>query len=293
MTGWADMQTQRHLGPGQIPTKSIRWICLRLFLGFILVPHLGLATENPSLSKSPAWYPKKMVTIPAGELSLFWLVLKPDANAKNTAKPKVKISTFSMMPQQVTVGEFKSFLTVHERWQKGKVPELFADAAYLRQLIDRGLGDQTPITNVSWFAANAYCESLGMRLPSTLEWEYAAAASETKSDATDEPKFLQRILDWYSQPQGSALPKVGSIYQNLYQIWDLHGLVWEWVADFNSAMVTGESREDSSLDKNLYCGSEAASATNQEDYAAFMRFAFRSSLKGKSSIANLGFRCVK
>lgn len=89
------------------------------------------------------------------------------------------------------------------------------------------------------------------------------------------------------------MESVGSIYKNIYGVWDLHGLIWEWVEDFNSIFVTGESREDGNFNKNLFCGSGGLNGANKEDYAAYMRFAFRSSLKGNSSVWNLGFRCVR
>ena len=73
----------------------------------------------------------------------------------------------------------------------------------------------------------------------------------------------------------------------------MHGLIWEWNSDFNTALVTGESREDSSRNRGLFCGAGALSAEDKENYAAFMRFAFRSSLKGNSTSSNLGFRCAK
>jgi len=57
-------------------------------------------------------------------------------------------------------------------------------------------------------------------------------------------------------------------------------------------LSTGESRGDSSLDQNLFCGSGAAGAVDPSDYAAFMRFAFRGSLKAVYTQANLGFRCA-
>jgi len=56
--------------------------------------------------------------------------------------------------------------------------------------------------------------------------------------------------------------------------------------------VTGESRADASLERSLYCGSGAAGATDFEDYGAFMRYAFRSSLEARYNVANLGFRGV-
>ena len=120
-----------------------------------------------------------------------------------------------------------------------------------------------------------------------------AAASEKKADANREEKFLRRILNWYGEPQDGKLKDVGSIYKNKYSLWDMHGLIWEWVDDFNSSFVTGESREDGSFNKDMFCGAGSLSSTDKENYAAYMRFAFRSSLKGKSSVWNLGFRCAQ
>jgi formylglycine-generating enzyme required for sulfatase activity len=120
-----------------------------------------------------------------------------------------------------------------------------------------------------------------------------AAASETLDDASADPKFLARILEWYGEPQNGKLKIVGSIYKNKYGVWDLHGNVWEWVSDFNSNFISGESREDSPLNKDMFCGAGGQAGGNKENYAAFMRFAFRSSLKGTSSTNNLDFRCMR
>ena len=121
-----------------------------------------------------------------------------------------------------------------------------------------------------------------------------AAASESKADASKDPVFLRKILEWYSQPgEANALGKIGGRAKNVYGLHDLHGLIWEWTYDFNSSLVTGEGRTDGSLNRELFCGSGAMAGGNKENYAAFMRFAFRSSLKGASTTWNLGFRCVR
>jgi len=57
-------------------------------------------------------------------------------------------------------------------------------------------------------------------------------------------------------------------------------------------LVTGESRADASLDRRFFCGSGAVGASDFEDYAAFMRYAFRSSLEARYDVGNLGFRGV-
>lgn len=73
----------------------------------------------------------------------------------------------------------------------------------------------------------------------------------------------------------------------------MHGLVWEWTLDFNSALVSGESRADAALERSLYCGAGASGAADFADYAAFMRFAHRASLEARYTSAGLGFRCAR
>lgn len=230
----------------------------------------------------------KLVSVPGGRLTPFWITPKEKTGEVET----IEVPAFEAMVSPVTNKEFRSFLKKRSDWKRANVKSVFADGSYLERLA--GAKPNAPITFVSWFAAQAYCEEKGMRLPTLIEWEYMAAASEDKADASKDPEFLGRILEWYSEPRSNnGLPPVGQKKPNLYGVRDLHGLVWEWVEDFNSSLVTGEGRTDGSLNRELFCGAGAMSGGNKENYAAFMRFAFRSSLKGASTAWNLGFRCVK
>lgn len=233
----------------------------------------------------------ELVTVPSGKIEAIWLspVSKKEKNKSNQVT--ISVESFKSYAYPVTVFQFKQFLAKHPEWLKKNTSNLFKDEYYLHNL--ETAPEKAPVTYVTWFAAKAYCESQGLRLPTINEWEYAAAASELKKNANNEEKFLRRILNWYGEPQGEKLKDVGSIYKNIYGLWDMHGLIWEWVDDFNSSFVTGESREDNSFNKDMFCGAGALSSTDKENYAAFMRFAFRSGLRGKSAVWNLGFRCVK
>lgn len=91
----------------------------------------------------------------------------------------------------------------------------------------------------------------------------------------------------------AILPAAGLGRPNFYGARDLHGLVWEWVEDFNTAMVTGESRADTGLERDLFCGAGSVGAKDTTDYAAFMRQALRSSLKANNTTTSLGFRCAR
>jgi formylglycine-generating enzyme required for sulfatase activity len=149
------------------------------------------------------------------------------------------------------------------------------------------------VTNVSWFAAKAFAAALEKRLPTTAEWEYAAAAGFTQVDGTADAEFSQAILRWYSTPAPDMLANAGSGRANAYGIRDLHGLVWEWTSDFNSALMTGDARGDTGLERRLFCGAGSIGSSNPSDYAAFMRFGFRSSLRAGYTVPNLGFRCAR
>jgi len=206
----------------------------------------------------------------------------------------VEVHSYFIDENAVTNKDFSTFLRSNPNWKKGKAPSLFVDRDYLKHWsMDDRVGnpklENSPVVNVSWFAAKAYCESNGKRLPMIEEWEYLAQFGP--ADESRDVKTV--ILEWYSKPTPAVMPNVKSTFKNKFGVWDVHGLIWEWTEDFNTAFVTGESRGDSSLEKSMFCGAGATGSSNPSDYAAFMRFGFRSSLKGNYTVGNLGFRCVK
>ncbi|MCI2228110.1 formylglycine-generating enzyme family protein [Polaribacter sp. MSW13] len=210
---------------------------------------------------------------------------------------KVSIKNFSMDVYPVTNKEFLAFVKKHPNWQRSKAIKLFVDESYLREWKSDTVLNVTqklnsPITNISWFAAKSYCESKGKRLPTVDEWEYVAMANKKMPDARKLKSYNKFILSWYEKPK-SYNQTIGSTFKNYWNVYDLHGLVWEWTSDFNSVLITGESRKDVDTDSNLFCGSAAINATDLMNYAAFMRYAIRGSLKAKYTMKNLGFRCVK
>jgi formylglycine-generating enzyme required for sulfatase activity len=207
----------------------------------------------------------------------------------------VKVDPFLMDVYPVTNTDYLKFVQENPQWKKSNIKSLFADKSYLAKWTDdtsfTGLKD-APVNNVSWFAAKNYCECQGKRLPTMDEWEFAAMANENVSDARKIESYNQYILNWYETPRTYNQP-VGSTFKNYWGIYDLHGLVWEWTQDFNSVLISGESRKDVDKDANLFCGSAAIGASDLMNYAAFMRYAFRGSMKARYSSQNLGFRCAK
>ena len=210
---------------------------------------------------------------------------------------KVTITDFQMDVYPVTNQDYLEFIKKYPKWKRSQVKKIFADDNYLiTWKSDSKLGANqsllAPATNVSWFAANDYCKCQGKRLPTVDEWEYAAMADKTLPDARKLKSYNAYILSWYEKPK-TFNNDIGTTFKNYWNVYDLHGLVWEWTSDFNSVMISGESRKDVDKDSNLFCGSAAIGANDLMNYAAFMRYAIRGSLKAKYSMKNLGFRCVK
>lgn len=245
---------------------------------------LALACWGTLAAAEPAY-----VGVPAGTLAS---VLASDAD-----KAPVEVPAFAMRESPVTQGEFRRFVLAQPQWQRGHVARTFADAGYLQNwrtavaLADPS-SDAQPVINVSWFAAQAFCEAEGGRLPTWTEWEYVGAADRTRADARSDPAWLARILGWYARPASAALPAVGG-EPNLYGVRDVHGLVWEWVDDFNALLVNADSRSADDPDKLKFCGAGAINLQDKQNYAVLMRIALLSSLNASDSTSSLGFRCVR
>ena len=245
----------------------------------------GTAVSGPGMEGDGAPpRPRPMVTVPAGR---YVPLYSPDTEA-------VDVAAFRMDAFPVTRADYAAFVVSNPDWRRDRVKPVFADARYLAgwsSPTDPGGRPDAPVTEVSWFAARAYCAWQDRRLPTVDEWEYAGRADETRPDATRDPSHKARLLA-LTTGRPKPLPAVGSIFENVYGIHDLHGLVWEWVADFNTVTVGTDSRGTGQRDRQLYCAAGAEGATDTADYAAFLRYAFRASLEGRATAGALGFRCA-
>lgn len=233
---------------------------------------------------------------PAGMVVISGGVFKPLFRSTADFK-EVAVKPFCLDVLPVTNEEYLQFVRANPRWQRSAVKRLFADESYLKNWAgDLELGTNAPAnapaTFVSWFVAKAYAQWAGKRLPTTAEWELVAVAGYTNADGEADVVFKRDLLAWYASPM-QKLANVGAGRTNFWGAHDLHGLVWEWVADFNTSMVTGDARGDTGLDRQLFCGSGSIGSRDPGNFAAFMRYGFRSSLKADYCVHNLGFRCAK
>ena len=123
-------------------------------------------------------------------------------------------------------------------------------------------GANFPVVNVSWRAANEFCEKLTAltggtrtyRLPSEAEWEFAARAGTNTPFAFGKSINASLVNFMGSAPFANA-PR-GQYRQNLvavgqlnaangFGLFDMHGNVWEWTADVWHPDYDGAPRDGS------------------------------------------------
>lgn len=265
--------------PTSRPTLRQRLLPALLAAGLLMAAWGGAAAT-----------PAGMTHVPAGEYAP--LFTGPEDPAR------LPVPAFHLDTLPVTNGEFLAFVQANPKWRRSSVSPLFADRSYLEKWssdLEPGprAAPDAPVVNVSWFAARAYARWVGKRLPTTAEWERAAAVGYTSADGRNDPELTGDIYRWLATPTPDLIPSPADARPNLLGLRGLYGYVWEWVDDFNTAMVTGESRGDSATDRNLFCSAGSVGARDTSDYAAFMRLALRSSMKANNTTSSLGFRCAR
>jgi len=231
----------------------------------------------------------RAVDIPGGR---FTSVLPVAPGVYETVVP-----AYTLDATAVTNAQFLAFVSTRPEWRRGTAPALFADERYLERwagplALGERVAPDAPVTGVSWFAARAYCGAQGARLPRWIEWEFAAAADESRTDARADPAWRQRMLDWYGERGGRPLGAVGRDAASYYGTHDLAAGVWEWVEDSNALLVSSDNREQGDPDLMKFCGAGALTMQDREAYAVLMRIAMLSSLEARYTTRDLGFRCA-
>jgi formylglycine-generating enzyme required for sulfatase activity len=143
-------------------------------------------------------------------------------------------------------------------------------------------GDNHPAEQISWYKAKSYCENIGKRLPTQLEWENAAIGqAKSKYFWGKDP---DAAYAWYGGDYDLGHHPVGTKKPNVFGLFDTSGNVWEWTstADDKMSKFSGEK-----LDKRVAMGGAFNVSANLITPISSL------ALYAKSRLFNVGFRCAK
>mgnify|MGYP000969083050 CR=1 FL=1 len=229
----------------------------------------------------------EMLAIPAGRFAMGSPRRDRDAEAWEQPQHDVAIAGFVLGKFEVTFAEYDACVAA-----KGCIEA--AD--------DRGWGrDRLPVIGLSWNAAMVYASWLShktgrrYRLASEAEWEYAARAGSTTRFAWgDEPGTGRaNCRDCGGTRLERTLP-VGTYPANAFGLHDMHGNVWEWVADCANQTHAG-APSDGTPRVTGNCAFRVMRGGSWNENARHLRAAARTWLppEFRGGIGYIGFRVAR
>lgn len=262
----------------------------------------------------------EMVDVPAGSFRMGDLSSEPQANELPVRE--LRVEAFRIGRFEVSVAQYRAFASVTGHSNSAGCYVLTVETG--RYSFDAKAGwsqpgysqkDDDPVGCISWNDAQAFVEWLSsetgraFRLPTEMEWEYAARAGSTTSfpwgDAAEEGCHHANGADKTPWPGGQIewtgrmdcrdnffwVAPVGSFRANAFGLFDMIGNVWEWTSDcwterHEERVEAQRSASDICLQRVYRGGAWNMSAAN-------LRSAYRGGLDPTFRNAPRGFRVAE
>jgi formylglycine-generating enzyme required for sulfatase activity len=158
--------------------------------------------------------------------------------------------------------------------------------------------DERPVEQVSLKDAVDFCKKLSAlpeerragrdyRLPTEAEWEYACRAGSTTRYSFGDDESLLGDYAWYGSNSGSQTHPVRQKKPNAWNLFDMHGNVFEWCSDWLGDYGSGAVTDPQGLSGETGRGRRGGS---WDGVAGTCRSARRDWCDPSSLSDNLGFR---
>lgn len=233
-----------------------------------------------------------------------------DANfIKECPQHEVVVSPFAIDIHPVTNGQFADFIRFNPEWGKHAVIRRLQNAYYLKDWDDENNppSDKTyhPVTYVSWFAAKAYAQWAGKRLPTEAEWEFALRDGRHEESLQfpwgDVNNFPEEYGDFVNNHEVISVKQEGLPKSKNYQLLFMSGNVNEWVFDWYGEgyyRFLAEEYSEKNINpkgpafgsRRIFRGGSFLSGQDR-NFSQFTCF-FRDSLLPQNTNQDMGFRCV-
>jgi formylglycine-generating enzyme required for sulfatase activity len=172
----------------------------------------------------------EIVSIPGGNFQMG--ASREEEGSQEDERPQhlVNIKSFFMGKYPITQGQWRTV---------ANLPQI---NRYLNPEPSYFQGENLPVERVSWYEVQEFCARISQktgriyRLPSETEWEYACRANMTFPFYFG--STITRSLANFCEQQKtnvvhrSQTTEVGTFFANSFGLYDMHGNVWEWCADY-------------------------------------------------------------
>jgi formylglycine-generating enzyme required for sulfatase activity len=161
-------------------------------------------------------------------------------------------------------------------------------------------GAKNPAESVSWDECQEFLKKLNalgkergeFRLPTEAEWEYACRAGTRTRFCSGDADAELADYAWYDANSGSTTHPVGEKKPNAWGLFDCHGNVWEWCADWWGHDYYGKSPRDDPTGPATGSG-RVLRGGSWLYYPGLCRSAFRYTCGGPADRSScIGFRVV-
>ncbi|MDR0306975.1 MAG: formylglycine-generating enzyme family protein [Chitinispirillales bacterium] len=203
----------------------------------------------------------------------------------------ITVSGFSMMVKEVTEMQYKKCVDAGKcpatHYRDGKCLQ-WTGREFRGVVVPKEFrGPNLPVVCVTWQHARAYCASVGMKLPTEAQWEYAALGGAQSSR-----------FSWGNSVPDKSRCAMGAPHQvalfapNGYGLYDMTGNVWEWTADFydrdsySYPQDTDPKGPESALYRTIRGGGWYSGVSE-------LRIQNRHWFSPNFAETSLGFRCVR
>ena len=212
------------------------------------------------------------VAIPGGTFDMGCADGDDLCSSKEEPQHAVTVSPFEILETEVTEGQFVGLMG----WNPSCNPS------------DPG-GETAPVECLTWENAHGFCASVGGRLPTEAEWEYAARGGATTRWSCGDDEACVPSIGWYDGNATGIKHPVAGKAANGFGLYDMAGNVWEWTNDWFADGYYGDSPAadplgpDSGDEHTIRGGSYGSGAVHLR---ASQRF-------GLPAGGDIGFRCVR
>jgi len=192
-----------------------------------------LEEQKPQLNATADSIGMKLRLIPAGEFMMGSPATESDREDDETQHRVSITKPFYLGVTEVTQEQYQTVM--------GTNPSQFK-------------GPQNPVERVNWADAVEFCRKLSAmpaektagyeyRLPTEAEWEYACRSGTTTAYGFGDDASGLGDYGWFRGNSDSSTHPVGEKKPNAWDLYDMHGNVWEWCQDWYGDYPSGSATD--------------------------------------------------